>query len=225
MSLTQTDAFWYNQLDILWNKNRIAEFFPSEEQTLEERLNSIVRFGIYLSIILYFYHENSRYLLLGLTIAALSIYIYNNKPEKNKEITIEEFGDNKKCQKPTLNNPFMNVTMADYMNIVDGKIVDREEACDVTVPETKKAIDEHFNNNLYNDVNDIFGKMNSQRQFYTMPSTTIPNRQDEFAQWLYGSPNTCKENQDKCLLYEDLRANSTGPILYNQYENPVQTKT
>ena len=32
-----------------------------------------------------------------------------------------------------------------------------------------------FNKDIYRDVNDIFGKNNSQRQFYTVPGKTNPN--------------------------------------------------
>ena len=31
------------------------------------------------------------------------------------------------------------------------------------------------------------------RQFYTMPNTTIPNDQEAFSNWLYGTENVCKE--------------------------------
>ena len=78
------------------------------------------------------------------------------------------------------------------------------------------------NAEMPSDVNDVFGKMNSQRQFYTMPSTTIPNAQDDFAKWLYLNPKTCKEDQDFCLKYEDIRAKR--PVMYNPNQNPVDTK-
>ena len=43
-----------------------------------------------------------------------------------------------------------------------------------------------FNEDLYRDVNDIFGKNNSQRQFYTVPGESGFNDQHSFGQWLYG---------------------------------------
>ena len=49
------------------------------------------------------------------------------------------------------------------------------------------------NDSLFRDVNDLFGKNNSQRQFYTVPGNSIPNDQDTFAKWLYATPKTCKE--------------------------------
>ncbi len=30
------------------------------------------------------------------------------------------------------------------------------------------------------------------RQYYTMPNTSVPNNQTEFANWLYGSETNCK---------------------------------
>jgi hypothetical protein len=130
------------------------------------------------------------------------------------------------CIRPTVDNPFMNSTMKDYLNIDDNnKIVDRQPACDINDPKIKKQIDADFNNNLYKDVTDIFGKLNSQRNFYTMPWTTIPNDpKHDFAKWLYLSPKTCHEDQEACTnnLYEDIRANR--PVFYNKNTNPVKSK-
>lgn len=123
------------------------------------------------------------------------------------------------CTAPTVDNPFMNATMKDYMNFdKDGSIVDRPPACDPSSPSVKNEIETNFNNNLFKDVNDVFGKSNSQRQFFTMPWTQIPNDRESFQQWLYLSPATCKENQDNCLRSEDLRSNRF--IMPNPLRNP-----
>ena len=40
----------------------------------------------------------------------------------------------------------------------------------------------------------MFGRSQSQREFYTMPSTSIPNDQGSYQDWLYKIPGkTCKE--------------------------------
>ena len=70
----------------------------------------------------------------------------------------------------------------------------------------QEVMEDQFNTNLYRDVSDLYGKSNSQRQFYQMPSTTIPNEQTKFALWCYGIPEnngsnsggTCKENPIQC---------------------------
>ena len=62
----------------------------------------------------------------------------------------------------------------------------------------KKAIEKNFNKNLYHDIEDVFSRNHSQRQFYTVPSTGVPNDQEEFAKWLYRKEPTCKENKETC---------------------------
>lgn len=134
---------------------------------------------------------------------------------KNKDIS--------ECTKPTIANPFGNFTMADMMTLDDnGNIVDKQPACDPNNPEIKELIDESFNNNLYKDVSDVFGKTNSQRNYFSMPWTTIVNDQDSFARWLYLSPKTCKEDQDNCLRYEDIR--SKRFVMPNADRNPISSK-
>jgi len=147
----------------------------------------------------------------------------SDKIEKLENETRPDDAPLDKCVKPTVDNPFMNVTMKDYMNFNEkGDVVDRLPACDPGNPEIKRMIDDSFNNNLYKDVSDVFGKMSSQRNYFTMPWTTIPNKQDEFARWLYLSPKTCKEDQDNCLKYEDIR--SKRFIMPNPERNPITSK-
>lgn len=227
-----SDDFWYNDYTIIFRKDRLTEFFPTFDQTLEERFNAIVRLALYCSVVLFYYHKNYTYLSIFIGTLILTYYIYTNNPENkkvffnlNKSIeTIEQVSqENEACTNPTLDNPFMNVTMKDYLN-VDNKtnlIVDRPKACDISNADVKKSMDEMFNNNLYKDVNDVFGKMNSQRQFYTMPNTSIPNDQEQFAKWLYLNPKTCKEEQEFCLRYEDVRGKR--PVFVNPLQNPVDT--
>ena len=62
---------------------------------------------------------------------------------------------------------------------------------------------------MYRDVKDIFGKNNSQRQFYTVPGNQVPNDQGAFAQWCYGMPKTCKEGNPLACLND--MGNSGGP--------------
>ena len=38
-----------------------------------------------------------------------------------------------------------------------------------------------------------------------MPSTTIPNKQREFAEWLYGENDNCKTDSNKCLKYSNVK--------------------
>jgi len=221
--VVDTQDFWYNDINVLFKKDKLIQFFPVKKQTIQEQANAIMRFGIYTSIILCIYYNDFIYAYFGIAMAFLSYYIYINNPQSQtvmQSLTpsptqpptqtkiIEQMENENNCTKPSLENPFMNFTMGDYLNMENGKITEKENACDANSPEIKKEMDTYFNNNLYRDVDDVFGKMNSQRQFFTMPWTNIPpDANGDFKNWLYNNPKTCKETQDSCYRYEDLRSN------------------
>jgi hypothetical protein len=60
-----------------------------------------------------------------------------------------------------------------------------------------------FLKNTFRDVDDIYNKKSYIRQFYTVPSKTIPNDRETLIQWLYNSNNnkkSCKEgNMYRCI--------------------------
>lgn len=225
-----TDPFWFDAPEILWDNTKLSQFFPTDKQTMNEKMNSIVRLCLYITVFLYAYKRDTVYLWTVVGALIFTYYIHNNYESVTKSEDVVETLENDldvassvNCTKPTIDNPFMNVTMKDYTNIKDGKIVDRAPACDASDPVVKADMDKLFNNNLYSDVSDVFGKFNSQRQFYTMPWTTVPPDPNlDFPKWLYLNPKTCKEDQDYCNRYEDLRAKA--PVVYNPNENPQKTE-
>ena len=248
MSLTKEVKFWSDDISVLFDTNYIFEFFPNKSQSTVQKLNAVTRLALYIVALLTIQSQSLEYIkyFVYVLIATYAIHYFKLQKEQsqlkesvfrptelpqiievdkssNKNLSrpynsVETLDNtNENCVKPTLDNPFMNVNYVDQLDAPN-----REEACDISDPEIKKDMDSKFMNNLFRDVNDLFGKNNSQRQFYTMPSTTIPNKQDEFARWLYLSPKTCKEDQDYCLKYEDLRQNR--PVMVNPFENPTNTK-
>lgn len=114
----------------------------------------------------------------------------------------------KKCRKPTYDNPFMNPSILDF-NVPDDTRTIYDEACYDTINSDcsiKKEIDEKFNQDLFRDVGDLYNARGGERQFYTTPSTSIPNDQAGFGQWLFGDVGTCKSNLSECYPLENLRA-------------------
>lgn len=198
------DKFWYMDPSVIFNYQRIDEFFPSSDMTIEEQLNSFVRLSIYLSVILYLYTFNINYLYIFIItlIFTYLIYTYSNINTK-----VENYENNKsKIITPTLNNPFMNILHDDYINNPKREAASKLN-CYIN-PNIDKLIDDKFNYNLYKDASDIFGRNTNQRQFYTTPITTIPNEQGKLANWLYKTPPTCKEgNGMQCMKnnYEHLK--------------------
>jgi hypothetical protein len=86
-------------------------------------------------------------------------------------------------------NPFNNVLISEIAYAPT-----RPAAPDSTSPEARIALDDFFRVQWYSDPTDVFGKSQSQREFVTQPSTTIPNDQGSYQDWLYKIPGkTCKE--------------------------------
>lgn len=129
-----------------------------------------------------------------------SYYSQNQKPKVNK-LSVDQLLAYQKgsCRKPTRDNPFMNPRIIDYNN------QDQPVACNGDDEDIKDGVEDNFNKDLFRDIDDLFNIKNSQRQFYTVPNTQIPNDQPSFANWLYKTPYTCKEDQEACLRYEDIR--------------------
>jgi len=82
---------------------------------------------------------------------------------------------------------------------------DKKEAAQVDGSLVKQTLDDYFRIQWFSDPTDVFGKNQSQRQFVTQPSTTVPNDQGSFADWLYKIPGkTCKEGgREACLAGTD----------------------
>jgi hypothetical protein len=228
MPFIETDPIWFNQFQILFNVDRVTEFVPINEQTLEERLNSIARFGLFVAIILVIYKRNVNYSLIFPGVLLFTYLIYKNyKRENFSEIYEAHPNYNKKFQtqkepKPTLNNPFMNTMMNDY---VDNP---RKEEAPTYYEDTEKAqelrndITEKFNHDLYLGINDAYEKNNSQRQFYTTPNTRIPSDQEKYLNFMYPNMTSCKDEAKDCRVPEDLRGR---PFIFpDQEQNPTSEK-
>lgn len=214
MSNLTLSNFWFNQPNILWNNP--TEFFPSSGETISEKLNSIVRLSFYLSCVLSSYYRDLKYFILFIITCIFTYFLFVNSTietetlENTKDFILDE---NKTCTKPTIDNPFMNIN---YIDNIENP--DRTSGCDITDPLVKEDVDRAFYNNLFRDTSDLFGKLNSERQFYKMPSTTIPNDQKSFMNWCYNVGPTCKENSDACYKYNDIRYNR--PVYPNPFQNP-----
>jgi len=97
---------------------------------------------------------------------------------------------------PTDRNPFMNVLLDEIKYNPT-----RPAAAEIGEKNVKITLDDFFHVEFTSDPTDVFGRTQSQRQFITMPSTTIPNDQHSYQNWLYKIPGkTCKEGgREACL--------------------------
>ena len=98
----------------------------------------------------------------------------------------------KTCSKSNTLNPFMNPL------VFDSRL--RDSACDSIKEENQLQIEKEYNKYCIKDISDIYNHNSGRRQFYTVASTTYPNNQGGFANWLYKTPPTCKEgNGAQCV--------------------------
>jgi hypothetical protein len=222
------ELFWYDDLNVLVDANKLINFFPTKAQTDTERLNSIMRFGMIVSIVLTMYHNDPRYLLLSLIGAILTYTVFSISKDNTEHMTVGtdvEGVDSKQVQKPkvntvpTLNNPFMNHSIFDIIENPDKPPASFYADNTESSHKIQEDIEDKFNYNLFKDVEQVYDKMNSQRQFYTMPSTTNPDNRETFQKWLYGDMPSNKDNTYDAKIHEDLRHN-VPPYDYTK-GNPV----
>ena len=197
-----SERIWFEDIQGFITQNNYKNFFPSKEMTFSEQLNSLLRFAIYFSILVFVLRKDINIFFIVVFMAGFT-YLLNTVDIKNKRR--ERFYLERKnlerdpiskelCTKPTQNNPFMNVLVSDY-----GKNPDRKQACNPIKGKTKKIIKKYFDNNLYRDVSDVYNKIASDRNYYTTPITTIPNDQKGFAEFCYPQKDSCKQgNGNQC---------------------------
>ena len=131
------------------------------------------------------------------------VNVIGKKNEGIESLPIECIGDSKrafecnpKATQPTAANPFMNVLIDELKYNPN-----RPAAKSVLDPLVQTTLSDFYKTEFYADPTDVFGRSQGQRQWVTMPSTSIPNDMDSYQNWLYKIPfKTCKEgNSAACV--------------------------
>jgi hypothetical protein len=196
--------FWFNDISILYNKNYLLEIIPLKTYDFNRKLNAILRFTIYYAILLYILKNDKNVLCLPFITVVITVFLNKTNEKSNEKNAmvgsknVREHHSSEKVnelvkeidedifRKPDIDNPMMN------MNVF--KLYDDKRAIPTyDNPGVERVVEEKWSDGLYRDSDDLFGKNNSQRQWYTMPNTEAMNRQTEFAKWCYMTPPTCKE--------------------------------
>ena len=88
---------------------------------------------------------------------------------------------------PTKNNPVMNTLLTDYRTQPNRASCFEDPSKKTEMPKEIKKILREDDNCLFRNTSDIYGEIAMNRTFYTTPNTMIPNKQNQFAEWLYGN--------------------------------------
>lgn len=174
----------------------MINLFPSYDMTFKGKIMILANLILFISFIATLVFREISFMIFAVIILLILYYIYLYDKNKKKK-SIEKLGlqnisinDDGYCIKPSKHNPFMNPNVVDDYNDFNNNIA----ACNIENCYIKSEMDKYFKEPVYKDVIDIYEKDFSQRQFYTVPSSTIPNDQEGFSHWLYHRPKTCKEN-------------------------------
>jgi hypothetical protein len=178
-----SEKFWLNDPSVLFSASTWQKFVPTKDMDVPSALNSIVRFTVYFSLLLYAGTGNTKYLLFTPVVLVLTIFFVKVFPDTR--VLIETFKtpekSGQKYTHPTPENPFMNPLLTE---IIDNP--DRPDAAPITNNRIKKEMEEAFQqpSELHMDTSDRFDMAQSMRTFYTLQSATIPNNQDGFLKFL-----------------------------------------
>ena len=204
MSNNINDKFWGDNPNILFQTNRLVEFFPTADQSIMERMNSVTRLIIYVSVIISIYQEKLGAIHFGLFLIFIVylIWQYTTVKETFQEtfqdiipsLNVESENISSECVMPTEQNPFMNYLVGD--NPLRGP------ACKGSGIQEQAA--NLLDNQLFSDVDDLYSKNANQRLFTTLPVTTRIPDTTVFANWLIKDNNLCK-SENTCPPYDDLR--------------------
>lgn len=265
-------TLWIDDPSVLFDTEKLKYYIPGPHLTWEEQANALVRFMIYLSLIMYLYYNNPMALIIPPMLMMGIQYYYHQRgqlsssmisifqgqiktpgekvpvPEGNSTLTTNQiqlapttnitntkekfsqplqlrnpyFEDAKKtmeeraamqmndqrfietidhpdqirpdmglqkeppfrehvieCKAPTIDNPFGNSMPYDTI----------ERQISKSCPD-EFAKDQKFYGKLFNNLDDLFDRNNSQREFTTNPSSTRINDREAAIQFFYNTPYT-----------------------------------
>jgi hypothetical protein len=204
-----TTPFWLSNPTILFKQDNITQIWPTQHMTSEEKLNSITRLVIILTLLGYLITRTLKIVVTGAVTLAAIVILYNiqNMNVTKKKITKEAFTNMTQQQQldnytlPTVKNPAMNVLLTE---IVDDP--DRNAAAPAYQPvveedineKTKQFVLSNFNDptikdRLFKDLGDSYEFDQSMRSWYATPNTRVMNDQKAFSEYCYGDMISCKE--------------------------------
>jgi hypothetical protein len=145
------------------------------------------------------YIDSNGYYQIGKDYSDVNLEDFITKSKKNKKVSWQEDQEIKKnnSRKPTLENPYNNILFSDYTDASN-----LAEPCNIDEKDVKE-MQNLYNSSIYRNIDDVYERENSQRLFYTLPIQTVPNDQTNFANWLYKTGPSCKENSQNCNYYQD----------------------
>jgi hypothetical protein len=168
-------------------------------QSSKDRVAATTRFIVYAMCILYLIKRDARILALGILVLAVLYFLYTSNmiPDGQLRPTFADgrtpwFGRDTVTM-PTIDNPMANVLYTDYTDRPD-----RPAAA--WYPSVKQEVAQ-----AWEFIHPFEKKRDAERNFYTAPSSTIPNDQTAFAEASFGPKfgPFCKDGSGSCDVDSD----------------------
>jgi hypothetical protein len=156
----------------------LLKFWPNSKQTAKERVLSTIRFIIYATCIVYLIQRDPRVFALGILVIAVLYYLQKNNMIVDGKRSIANGRLPNILQPdvtlPTLDNPMGNVLLNEYVDNPD-----RPSAA--WYPSVRAEIQQEWSK-----IHPFERIRDAERNFYTMPVSTIPGDQTAFAEASFG---------------------------------------
>jgi hypothetical protein len=166
-----TEPFWYSEPNILFTQDTWSKFVPTADMPVSTALNAVVRFSVYLAILLFLSSMRPAYLLIIPLVMGVTVALNMMFPKAKK--IVESFGNGLVVSgyvgdmetRPSNDNPFMNPHLTDILDSPN-----MPPAADVTRKDIRNEVNAAFakTSNIYMDTTDIFEMVQAQRNFHTV---------------------------------------------------------
>ena len=178
------EKFWLYDCCILLDN--ICSFSPFMDGSINEKLNAFTRLVIICTIVLLCINKNILSLVGGIFTIVIICIVHSSIEKDNfietKSSLINNFNQQKLSKRKSDDvNPLKNIPISEYSKY------------------PKYSESSKNDDNLSNFIKSKFFQTSEQYifdkdtvQFNTTPNTSIPNKQNEFANWLYGTMDNCK---------------------------------
>lgn len=176
-----SEHIWFQDPSVLFSPDTWNKFVPMKTMSTTEALNSVVRFSVYFSVILFFATDVSAYILAIPAVMAATVVLHTLFPNGKTLETFLSKAAEGKFTMPNPANPFMNPLLTEIQDNPN-----RADAAPTNRKDVKAEIYKAFQktSDMYMDTTDVFDQAQAMRTFHTLQAGTIPNDQDGFLKWL-----------------------------------------
>jgi len=204
------EKFWIDDPMILIQEGKLLSVWPTENMSRNEKLNSLSRLVIYITLIGFIFTYSFKILISGIVTMGIFVFLFystkNNVEETFCNINnINNFfrapDIRSRFTMPNNKNPLMNVNLPEIVDNPNRNMATPSFNPSITQEinnSTKNMIvnnfdDENVRDKLFSNLGDNLEFEQSMRNFYTTANTTIPNNQGGFAEFCFGDMISCKE--------------------------------